>query len=508
MMNVRIPFHIRAILLAGAVALQASPVLAGGAAPPSRPAGHEPGVAWYEPYEYKTRDGRTISDAERGRLLVPERSDRSSGPLIELSFIRFKSTAPAPGPPIVWLAGGPSDYGSDDIEGPYLALVRAFQEVGDVIALDQRGTGLSRPRLNCPDSVIHLPLDRAVSRDEYLDAYRRAATVCDGYWRDQGVDLAAYNTVENAEDVERLRRAIGAETISLYGGSYGTHLGLAYLRRHPDKVHAAILSGVEGPDHTWKLPRNADAHFEKIARLVRADSALGSRISDLVGLMRLVRDRLRRAPVRAPLPAEEGAPAESVTVGAFDLEWANQYFLGSRSNIAQLPAIYVKMSRGDFSDLAGITRQFRDVSVGSAMYYAMDCASGATGARLKERGEEARTSLVGNAFDFPFPGICDCWTHADLDDGFREPVRAKVPTLFISGTLDGQTPVRNADEVRRGFRRGAQLIVEGASHTYTELDPPDVVRFMIGFLRGETAGDARYQAPPLEFAPIPAAAQP
>lgn len=104
----------------------------------------------WEPYEYTTRDGVAITDGERGRLRVPERHDRPEGPQIELSMIRFRSTGANPSPPIVWLAGGPGDYGSDDIEGPYLDLVRAFQAVGDVIALDQRGTGLSSPRLDCP----------------------------------------------------------------------------------------------------------------------------------------------------------------------------------------------------------------------------------------------------------------------------------------------------------------------------------------------------------------------
>jgi pimeloyl-ACP methyl ester carboxylesterase len=328
---------------------------------------------------------------------VPENPGRRSSPSIELSFIRFKSTAVRPCPPIVWLAGGPSDYGSDDIEGPYLALVRAFQTVGDVIALDQRGTGLSRPRLDCPDSVVHLPLNRAVGRDEYEDAYRRAATACNAYLKNHGVDLTTYNADQNVEDVDLLRQALGADTISLYGASYGTTLGLACLRRHSDHVHAAILSGV-----------------------------------------------------------------------------------------------------------AEVTRSFRDVDVGSAMYFAMDCASGASAGRLAERREEARVSLVGDALDFPFPEICDCWDHKDLGDSFRSEVRSDVPTLFISGTLDGQTPVRNAAEVRGGFPRGIQLVVEGASHTYTELDPEEIRRFMVAFLRGEVSADARMVAPPLHFAPLSA----
>jgi hypothetical protein len=90
-------------------------------------------ITW-EPYTYKTRTGTSITEGERGRLRVPESHRNPDGPKIELDFIRFRCTSEAPGPPIVWLAGGPGDFGSDDIEGPYLELVRAFQTVADVIA--------------------------------------------------------------------------------------------------------------------------------------------------------------------------------------------------------------------------------------------------------------------------------------------------------------------------------------------------------------------------------------
>ena len=47
----------------------------------------------------------------------------------------------------------------------------------------------------------------------------------------RGIDLNAYNTSESAEDVELLRRALGADRIVLWAHSYGTHLALAVLRR-------------------------------------------------------------------------------------------------------------------------------------------------------------------------------------------------------------------------------------------------------------------------------------
>lgn len=46
------------------------------------------------------------------------------------------------------------------------------------------------------------------------------------------------------EDIERLRRHIGAEKIILFGGSWGTTLGLAYAETYPDRVLGLVFRGV------------------------------------------------------------------------------------------------------------------------------------------------------------------------------------------------------------------------------------------------------------------------
>ena len=51
-----------------------------------------------------------------------------------------------------------------------------------------------------------IPLDR----ENVLGALEESARKCSTLWRSRGVDLAGYNTRESAEDVEDLRRAVGA----------------------------------------------------------------------------------------------------------------------------------------------------------------------------------------------------------------------------------------------------------------------------------------------------------
>ena len=223
--------------------------------------------------------------AQLGRLLVPENRQNPASRLIELAFIRIKSRAPHPGPPLVILPGGPGVAGSEWAHfGSFAPWFEELLGIGDIILLDQRGTGLSNPRLDCLQRW-NLPLDQPGDRDTFLRVARERGSAAAAFWRGYGVDLAGYTTEESADDIEALRLALGLEEISLYGASYGSHLALATLRRHGAHIARAIVALVEGPDHTIKLPSNIQRHLLSLARLVETDDRLSRAIPDLLALM-------------------------------------------------------------------------------------------------------------------------------------------------------------------------------------------------------------------------------
>jgi pimeloyl-ACP methyl ester carboxylesterase len=109
------------------------------------------GEVTFEPYTLTTYDGRS-HPAELGHLWVPENRHRNSDRLIEIAFIRLKSSAPRPGSPIVYLSGGPGIPASGMGRVPvYYGLFEKLRQIADVILLDQRGSGMSSPNLDdCP----------------------------------------------------------------------------------------------------------------------------------------------------------------------------------------------------------------------------------------------------------------------------------------------------------------------------------------------------------------------
>jgi hypothetical protein len=179
-----------------------------------------------EPIFIPAPDGSRIA-AELGRISVLENHARPGGGRLELEFVRFKSTAKKPGAPIVYLAGGPGGSGITAAKGSRLSLFLALREIGDVIALDQRGTGQSRPDLTCFGSWAN-PLDRPSDPEQIFTEAGERSWTCSRTLRKSGIDLASYNTVESADDLEDLRLALGIFSpsatvrISLWPRSGGT----------------------------------------------------------------------------------------------------------------------------------------------------------------------------------------------------------------------------------------------------------------------------------------------
>jgi pimeloyl-ACP methyl ester carboxylesterase len=441
----------------------------------------------FEPHTFRAKDGRTV-ETELGSLTVPQRHERPEGPSLTLRFVRFKSTNPQPGAPIVYLAGGPGGSGIDAAKGIRYDLFLALREVADVIALDQRGTGQStfHPELSRPWSV---PLDQPLDEARLATTLKRTATEAAKAWTAAGVDLGAYTTVESAEDLESLRKALGVPRLNLWGISYGTHLGLAYLRRHADRVDHVILAGVEGPDDTWKRPAHAEALLDRWDALLRArepkEKGLRVRLKALL-------DGLGRRPRTVKLTDPKTGTESTWVATRFDVQRAVFESMRDPVIFERFLMLLPALEAGQFEYMAPFAARLREGTL-EPMSTAMDAASGLSPARRARIAREARTALLGSAVNAGqvetawLPGV------VDLGEGFRGPLKAQAPVLLISGTLDGRTAPDNAEALRPGLPGAVHLVLEGAGHDGLFQSDPRILERMKAFLRGAPVADERLQ---------------
>ena len=452
----------------------------------------------------KTQVGGQTVEGELGRLIVRENRRNPKSNLIEIAFVRLKSTAEKPGYPVVYLDGGPGSSAIGIARVPeYMQAFQKLREVGDVILLDQRGVGLSKPNLT-RISTESLPADVFLNKEAGLRAFKEKAKAAVEHFRSQGVDILAYNTIESAHDVEDLRKALGAEKLNLVGFSYGTHLGLACIRYHGQNLNRVALIGTEGPDHTDKLPGTSDKSLERLARIVAKDAEIGGKMPDLVGTLKRVLDRFEKEPVTVTITDQRTKKPVDVKVGKAGLQHLIMRDLGDANDLPIFPLWFYTMDKGDYSILKRfVERRYNQYSAGiSVMTVVMDVSSGVSKARASQIEKEAKTALLGDIVNFPISQMGDIIGNPDLGDVYRSPIKTDAPTLFVSGTLDNNTQPFQADEVRKTFKRNTHIIVENAGHESMLVDAR-VQQLIADFLRGQDVSKVKIALPPLKFQPLP-----
>ena len=164
-----------------------------------------------EPIVFISDRGDSIP-AERGHLMVPEDRTVRSSRFIELTFIRFRSTAARVSAPIVYLAGGPGASGELAGQGRRFPVFQRLRDAADVILFNQRGTFGANP-LPCPDVASH-PDSQPWTEAMYLDRYRQWSRSCVQRWTQHGVSLAAYNA--GASRVTRWLARPGTDDAELF----------------------------------------------------------------------------------------------------------------------------------------------------------------------------------------------------------------------------------------------------------------------------------------------------
>ncbi|MGE5177128.1 MAG: alpha/beta fold hydrolase [Hyphomicrobiales bacterium] len=454
------------------------------------------------PYVIHALDG-VDHEAELLRLGVPETHASPTGRHIVIALLRFRSTAVAPGPPIVFLPGGPGYPGSLLARAPfYVKLFERLRSQSDVLVLDQRGAGFSVPNLQCVTKGS-LPPDAFASGEKVTIALGTMLRPCVRLIRDDGVDVSAYNTRESAEDLEDLRRVLGADRLRLIGASYGTELALEYVRLHGDRVDRVVLAGTRGPDQAYQLPSTVDVQLRRFSTLVATDPDFGPTLPDFAGAVRHELETLRWRPASLVIRDAKSGKRVRVTVGDIGLQAIVAADMSDWVRGVFLPAMVASLARGDSALFTKrVEDLYNDQGGGiSVMQVAVDCASGGSPERIAQVAREAKTSLLGNVRNVLMnPAFCDLVGGADLGPAFREPIESDVPALFLSGSNDGITPPFEAEAVAWGFPQGVHLVVRNGWHD--TLPFAAVQDAVADFFAGQDLRGRRLEIPEPRFASV------
>lgn len=418
-------------------------------------------------------------------LTVPRDWSDPAGATIDLAVMRRVATGDRIGSLVV-NPGGPGVSGVDFLEG-FRSLPDGLDERFDVVAWDPRGTGGSE-RIDCTtdEELLEPDLDPTPDDEAEVRAIRDQAQEDQDECTDAAGDLLPFvGTRATTRDLDALRGALGDDRLTYVGYSYGTAIGLDYLRLYPERVRAMVLDAVVLPGldpvddaraQARGFERTLDAYLAGCAD--RPACPLGddpkATLLDLAARL-----EAERIPASYTLGGSGTGDREG-TLGVGELY------------VAVAASLYSEAGWADLDD--GLADALADAPRGEGLLYLRDSYLGRGSDGSWDDDLDARVAIVcadqaaradqpeGDLDragrwdeDLPFwgrwfaTGLPGCWglppALEPLEPLGEDAVTGAPPIVLVGSTDDPATPYEQAEQARRAVE-GARLVTfEGAEHT-------------------------------------------
>ena len=415
---------------------------------------------------------------ECGRADVPITYDEPEGETLPLFLVRATlGSRTEQTDNLVVNPGGPGGSGADAAIGLSLSLPEPVMQRFSIVGFDPRGVGLSTP-VECipPDLKEELfsTEPRPTTAPEIDAAFDLAERVADGCEEEYGEALGAFNTVDTARDLDRLREALGDEQLTYLGYSYGTTLGSTYAELFPDRVRALVLDAAVDPD------ADPVAHAEgQAAGFEDAFTAFAAGCRDLragcpFGRPRIQLEQLLTAAEETPIPSSEEGETRQATPGVIVTAIVSALY--DQQAWPQLSQALAAAKAGDsakvFSLADSYTGRLEDGSYSNLFdaNYAINCAD--TDPEQLPSEEEIRALVAEWSEEYPIFGAgsavslhnCSVW------DAPRTPLperdaEGSAPILVIGTEGDPATPLEGAVDLAQDLENAVLLTWQGEGHT-------------------------------------------
>lgn len=416
-------------------------------------------------------------DVECGYLTVPEDRSQPDGPTIRLHVAIFASRSANPSPdPVVYLSGGPGANALETVPLSFNTQFDAFLEDRDFIIVDQRGAGYSEPALDCPELIdlTYELLDEDPPLEEETTRTVDAFTECRERLVEEGANLSAYTSAENAADLADLRQALGYDEWNLYGISYGTRLALTIMRDHPEGIRSVILDSSYPLEISLyeELAANTDRAFNTLFEGCAADAACSEAFGDLSQAFYDLVDQLNAEPVTIPIMQPlSGEVYDMHTNGDILIDFLFQSLYATEV-IPLLPKIIDNIASGDFSIFGRLMGAYlaEQEYLSTGMLYSVRCGEEVsfdtpeTLAGIADEYPRLSGYFMRNMWDQAVFTICDVWDVVEAEPIENEPVSSDIPTLVLAGEYDPITPPEWGQLVAANLSQSYYFQFPGVGH--------------------------------------------
>ncbi|TXK18436.1 alpha/beta hydrolase [Homoserinibacter sp. GY 40078] len=433
------------------------------------------------PYYHQVLSWRGCGDGMQcTSVTAPLDWSNPEGDTLELALIRQYATGGSPRGSLLVNPGGPGGSGVDFIRDSVdFATSERLQREYTIVGFDPRGVGASTAVTCGDDAVLDDYIYGVVPEERGSDAWfdeteRRNAEFGAECLADTGELLGLVDTRSAARDLDLIRAALGDETLTYLGYSYGTYLGAVYAELFPDRAGRLVLDGAIDP--------SADESEFTLAQAQGFEGALRAYLADCVdrsdcpftGTVDEAETRvaaIMRALDANPLPAPDGRVLGSSTMftaiilplyNRDNWDYLDQLFTDVEANgteVAFFLADAYNDRESDGSYTTNTTQAFLAINC-------LDMPSDPDRDHMRAEAEElaAAAPVFGPWMSYG-GAFCPQWPFSA--ERPREAITAPgSPDILVVGTTgDPATPYRWAEALASQLENGHLVTYDGEGHT-------------------------------------------
>ena len=490
------------------------------------PGGTKHPAGFFEVTPFQSENG---PQCDEGIIVVPENRNAKRSRNIAIQFYRIRAKNPGNHAPIFVLPGGPGgffvrdslkDLNTRPVGGrPVEAWV--YSQKRDVILMNQRGARLpDRRYMAFRFMFAGTSLNEAFSNEKVMSSMNQQAKQQIARWQKAGMDLSGYDIMNMVEDLNDVRSALDYPKIVLRGTSFGSQWSFAYMRKYPQFVDRAVLSGIEpldygydSPDGIWNVLKRLESRIEKAND---QDNSLELPDVKLTDAFKAVVNRLKKSPVDVEGQNPKTKFKKKIPLGVEDFRRYLRRGINARRESApsleRLPKYVFEIYQENYDYLAARTMQERIGFGGASLQTILiDNSLGISDARDQDLVNQSSFQWVGE-LNTIYKATRDVTPTPEIPDSFRT-LKTDIPILMVHGDLDLSTPIENALEGIKTLSNAHLITVIGGSHNaFTQIQDHDseflqlVDKFLdwdlAKFKLAELNLPPNMELPPLQFQPL------
>ncbi|MCC5953618.1 MAG: alpha/beta fold hydrolase [Acidimicrobiia bacterium] len=401
-------------------------------------------------------------------VVVPADHAEPTGAKMALMVAVIPPVNGSTAPPVLYLEGGPGFGAVPEAESWVEPPLDRLSVDRAVVLVDQRGTGYSRPHLDCPELA------------EYGDEDPDVVAECRALLTADGIDPGWYSSAASAADVALLRQLLGVDEWDLMGSSYGSRLALTVLRDDPTGVRAVAIDGIYPPDADGAGVRGVRQSvlfaMDTFVELCADDEDCLDLLGDPAAVLVDAVAELERQWEEDPEAYLDGADLLFALPNLLvdpDLAWlllgVAEGYEDAVEDLDEAIAVSLGYRRQRIVAAGALVGVDDDAAAteSTVMRLSLDCIEEVPFAEAATP-EVAGAAWPGWLLDLvdaqALASACDVWDVPAADGIEAEPVASDLPVLLISGLLDAVTPPVWARQAVASLPNGQLVSVPHLGH--------------------------------------------